>query len=267
MTYAPTHEGLVQANGRLGRVAVAGALLASGPGLLLLNLGGARAVLQLAVAAYAVCALLNLRLPRAKARAPRGTAAPLGRVPALAVAALGTAGLRAANGFILFLLAFTLRGSGEPAYWFGVLAAAGLAGGFLGDLLAPRLPPNLREERVVMGSLLAAGVGAFVAFRMFNLPVLAVFGALAGMAAEVGRLAFQSLMQRSAPAGAQGRVFVRYEVAFQLAWVGGALLPALVKIGFRTGILLLAGFYLVIAAVDLVRPRLGGPARSRGRGP
>jgi len=52
-------------------------------------------------------------------------------------------------------------------------------------------------------------------------------------------------MQRLAPEGAHGRVFVRYEVLFQLAWVGGALIPALVPIDFRQGFLILAALYLV----------------------
>ena len=51
-------------------------------------------------------------------------------------------------------------------------------------------------------------------------------------------------MQRNAPQGAHGRVFVRYEVVFQLAWVGGAFIPALLPIDFRTGILMLAAFYV-----------------------
>jgi hypothetical protein len=264
--YAPSGEGLVRANGRLGRMAVVGVLLGSGPGLLALKLGGAASVLYLAAAAYVVGALLNLRLPQPAVRSPQGTVDRFGRVPALEVAAVGAGSLRGASGYILFLLAFALRGGGHPPYWFGVLAAAGLVGGFLGDLVAPRLPADLREERVVLGSLVAAGVGAVVAYRLFTLPVLAVFSALAGMATELGRLAFQSLMQRWAPARAQGRVFVRYEVAFQLAWVGGALLPALIAIPFRVGILLLAGFYLLVGASHVVRPRVRPAPKRRSGG-
>jgi hypothetical protein len=70
----------------------------------------------------------------------------------------------------------------------------------------------------------------------------------AGAASEFARLAFQSLMQRYAPPGALGRVFVRYEVMFQAAWVAGAFLPALFPIPFRTGIALLAAFYGALAA-------------------
>ena len=108
---------------------------------------------------------------------------------------------------------------------------------------------------MVVSCVLGAGLGAGVAFQWYALPVLAVFAAVAGAATEFGRLAFQSLMQRHAPEGALGRVFVRYEVLFQLAWVGGAFLPAVLPIEFRTGILILAAFYLLLAGVTYVRRR------------
>jgi hypothetical protein len=73
------------------------------------------------------------------------------------------------------------------------------------------------------------------------------------MSTEFGRLAFQSLMQRFAPAGAHGRVFVRYDMLFQLAWVAGALLPAVLELSFRTGVLIMATFYLALGANYLSR--------------
>nr|MBA3690038.1 hypothetical protein [Actinomycetota bacterium] len=164
-------------------------------------------------------------------------------------------GMRAASGFLLFLLAFSLRRGGQPSWWFAVLGGAAVAGGFLADLVAPRFPRQVREEAMVVTCVLGAGLGAGVAFEWYELPVLAVFALVAGAATEFGRLAFQSLMQRNAPEGALGRVFVRYEVLFQLAWVAGAFLPAVLPIEFRTGILILAGFYLVLAAVYYVRQR------------
>jgi len=261
MAYAGS-DGLVRANARLGRIAVGGVLLASGPGLLVLKLGDATAVLYVAAVAYGVSALLNLRLPHP--RAPSGEAREvgrLGRVAELTAPAIGAAGLRAASGFLLFALAFALRRSGEPAWWFGVLAAAATAGGLLGDLLAPRLPDDLREEAVVVGCVAGAGVGAVLAFAAFSLPVLAVFGLVVGASAELGRLAFQSLMQRLAPQGAHGRVFVRYEVVFQLAWVLGALIPAMTEVGFRDAFLALAGLYLV-AGIGYLTPDLVARRRS-----
>jgi hypothetical protein len=256
MAYAPAHEGLVRTNARLGRLAVAGVAMATPVGLAALKLGGAGSVLYFASAAYAVTALLVLRLPHPEEPEARGGLERRGRVAALTTAAAGMAGLRGASGFLLFLMAFALRGQGHPAYWFGVLAGSAVAGGFLGDLTAPRLPRALREEVVVFGSLVAAGIAAIFAFAAFELLFLALFAGLAGMATEFGRLAFQSLMQRSAPAGAHGRVFVRYEVLFQLSWVAGAFLPAILRISFRPGVLALALFYLGLGLSYLIRPLL-----------
>lgn len=258
MAYAD-HRELVATNARLGRLAVAGAVLGALPAVLTLRLGGAAATLYGAASVYGLTAVLNRRLPEASPPAVEGRVERLGRVRSLDVAAAGMAGLRAASGFLLFLAAFALRAGHQPTSWFGAMAAAAVVGGFLGDLAAPRLPRRTREEAVVLLSLLGAGLAALVAYGAFRLPVLVVFAALAGMATEFGRLAFQSLMQRSAPAGVHGRVFVRYEVAFQLAWVVGAFVPTVLPVGFRLGVLLLAVFYLGLGLGYAVRPLRRGP--------
>jgi hypothetical protein len=133
-----------------------------------------------------------------------------------------------------------------------------LVGGYVADLLAPRLPTSVREEAVVIACVSGAGIGALIAFEVFGLPLLMVYAFVAGGATEIGRLAFQSLMQRNAPEGALGRVFVRYEVAFQLAWVAGALIAALLPISFRLGILILAVFYVAIAGAYVIYTRRTG---------
>lgn len=277
MAYAGPDEGLVRANARLGRIAVGGVMLMALPGIVLLKIGGAEAVLYGAAVVYGTCALLNLRLPRATVPKGEGEVGRRGSIAALTAPAIGAAGLRLASGFLLFALAFALRRSGEPTWWFGVLAACGTAGGVAGDLLAPRLPTSVREEAVVIACIAGAGLGAVLAFTVFSLPVLAVFGLVVGMSSELGRLAFQSLMQQLAPGGAHGRVFVRYEVIFQLAWVAGALLPAMLRIEFREAFLILFGLYVVVGLGYLAPPliekrraeasddrRIARPARGRG---
>jgi hypothetical protein len=261
VAYATPNEGLVRANARLGRIAAAGAVLAAGPALGLLELGGAEAVLYGAAVAYAVAAMLNLRLPHPHVRGGGAEVTKRGAIPQLAAPAIGAAGLRAASGFLLFAAAFALQRSGEPTWWFVVLAGAATAGAFLGDLIAPRLPANLREEAVVIGCLIGAGVGATLSFFAFELAVLILFAAVVGASSELGRLAFQTLMQRLAPGGSYGRVFVRYEVLFQLAWVGGALIPAIAPISLREAFLILASLYLV-AIIGYLTPDI--VARARG---
>ena len=255
MAYADPDEGLMRSNARLGRVAVGGALLAAPPGFVLLRIFGAAGPMYLAAFAYVVSAAMNLRAPPPRTPTRPRTVGRRGRIPALTVPAIGAVGMRAASGFLLFLLAFSLRRGGQPAWWFAVLAGAAVAGGFLADMVAPRFPRTVREEAMVVSCLLAAGLAASAAFQWYSLPVLAVFATVAGAATEFGRLAFQSLMQRQAPEGALGRVFVRYEVLFQLAWVAGAFVPAILPIEFRGGILALAVFYLLLTAVWYLRRR------------
>jgi hypothetical protein len=257
MAYADPAEGLMQANARLGRVAVGGAIWAAPFGFVLLRLFGAAGPMYLAGAVFAVSAALTLRLHRPRTGGEPQPVGPRGRIHALTLPAIGAVGMRAASGFLLFLMAFSLRRGGQPSWWFAVLAGSAVAGGFLADLVAPRFPSSVREEAMVVSCVLGAGLCAGVAFEWYALPVLAVFSLVAGSATEFGRLAFQSLMQRNAPEGALGRVFVRYEALFQLAWVGGAFLPAVLPIEFRSGILILAGFYLVLAGVYYLRQRRG----------
>jgi len=268
LAFAGSEEGLVRANARLGRITALAAALAAPVGVALLRLGGPPTPIYLASAVYAVTALLNLRLPQPRIPpSPAPAVGARGRIASLSAPALGAVALRMASGFLLFLLAFSLRRDEQPTSWFGVLVGAGLCGALVADLLAPRLRERLREDLVVLASLLVAGLAAFGAFEAFTLPVLAAFGFIAGTATELGRLAFQSLMQQRAPPGALGRVFVRYEVMFQVGWIVGALLPALFPIGFHTGILLLGSFYVAAGASYLAWPTVERRRSARARGP
>jgi len=258
MAYAGPGEGLMRANARLGRVAVVGALTAAPFGALAVHLWDSGGAMVLAGIVYSTCALVTLRLPHPRVRTEPKPLGRRGRVLVLTGPAIGATGMRAATGFILFLSAFAIRREGFPSTWFVAMAISAAAGGFLADLLAPRLPETLREEFIVVGCTIAAGLGAFLAFQAFSLPVLAIFGLTAGAATELGRLAFQSLMQAHAPEGALGRVFVRYEVMFQLSWVAGALGPAVLPIDFKAGMLIIAGFYLALAGAWALRFFRGG---------
>ena len=263
VAYAPPGEGLMRANARLGRIAAIGAIVAAPFGFAALKLYGAAGPIVLAAGVYAVSSLLNLRLPHpASSGRPARAVGPRGRIPALTGASIGAVGMRAANGFLLFLLAFDLRRGGQPAWWFGVLAVCGVAGGFLADVIAPGLQTVAREEAVVIAGVTAGGVAALLAFELFGLPLLALFCIVVGATTELGRLAFQSLMQRLAPEGALGRVFVRYEVLFQVSWVAGAFIAALLPISFRWGILILAAFYLTLAGIYVARARIDRAAHA-----
>jgi hypothetical protein len=259
MAYASKEEGLMRANARLGRIAVAGAVGAAPIGFAMLKTFGGAGPVYTAAAVYAISALCTLRLPHPGALASppvRRDVALRGRIPRLALPAMGAIGIRAAGGFLLFLMAFALRDAKVEPWAFAVLAGAGIAGGFLADVVAPGLRTDRREEAVVTACVCSAGIGALLASELFGLPLLSVYALTAGAATEFARLAFVSLMQRYAPEGALGRVFVRYEVLFQAAWVAGAFLPVLLPISFRQGMVLLTVFYGTLAAIYVWRARL-----------
>jgi hypothetical protein len=263
MVYASRADGLMRANARLGRVGLAGAIGILPVGILALKAVDPAAPLYIAAVIYAMSAALAARLPHPGRREPvvrppdEPNRAPLGRVRRLQLPAMGATGMRAAAGFLLFLLAFALREAEVPALWFAVVGGAGVAGGFVADAVAPALRTDRREEAVVIASLSVGAIGALLAWQLYGLPLLTIYAFSAGAAAEFARLAFQALMQRHAPPEALGRVFVRYEALFQVAWVLGAFIPVLLPISFRQGVIVLAAFYGVLAAIYVMRMRPG----------
>ena len=68
----------------------------------------------------------------------------------------------------------------------------------------------------------------------------------------MGKLAFDSLVQRDAPGANHGRSFSRFEARFQVAWVVGALVPVLLPVPARLGSALVAagvGFALLSSVI------------------
>ena len=181
----------------------------------------------LAGAMYAMSAALTLRLPQPRARTERRPVGPRGRVPALTCRRIGAVGMRAASGFLLFLVAFALRRGGPR--------------------LVVRRPRGLGRGRRVPRRPRGAPVPAHAfARRRWSSPACwrgrpgrerGVRVVHAGGAGGVrGRRRGRDRVRparvpepdaaRTRRRERSGRVFVRYEVLFQLAWVAGAFLPA-----------------------------------------
>src|SRR5205085_8741035 len=64
VAYAPSEDGLVRVNARMGRLAAVSAIVAAGPAILVAKIAGSTGVLYLAAVAYGVAMLMNLRLPQ-----------------------------------------------------------------------------------------------------------------------------------------------------------------------------------------------------------
>jgi hypothetical protein len=243
---APTvgeEELLVEANSKLALTGVIAGLVGSGPAVAVLQLSSAEWVVRLAALVYGAAAIAALRLAPVDAPEPTrhepGGSAEIND-PGIRLAGTATATLRAAVGFLTFLIAFSFRRGGAPSWWFGIVLAASMVGSFLGAVVAPRLRERTTEERMVAGALIAIAAGALVAARVSGRPAAALLAFIVGLASNAGKLGFDSLVQRDAHDAAQGRTFARFESEFQLVWVVGALVPVLISIPQRVGFYALA---------------------------
>jgi MFS-type transporter involved in bile tolerance (Atg22 family) len=234
---------LVEANSRLALIAVLAGVVLGPLGAGIQTLTDARWVLRLAAMVNLVSVVAAFRIPRAARTAPPAQPIEQAELHAASIrlAATAMAVLRAAVGFLTFLAAFELKRTHAKPWLFGLVIGAGALGGFLGALVAPRLRRAVREETILVGSLLMPAVVAVFGARAFGHTAIGVVACAVSVGAAAGRLAFDSLVQRDAPEAARGRTFAKFETRFQLAWVGGAFIPAAIPGNWgRLGFLLLA---------------------------
>ena len=110
---------------------------------------------------------------------------------------------------------------------------------------------------MLLGSLALGVLSALVAGISGGLEGLTILAGGVALTSAVGKLAFDSLVQRDAPDANHGRTFARFEARFQVAWVVGAFLPVALPIPARLGSLLVAaviGFAFVSFIVGRRRP-------------
>ncbi len=221
---------LVEANSKLGLIAgvfgFVGAAVA-GVAKLIADVQGA---LVAGSAIFVVAAVFATKLPHEVVAAKKATLEEKVelRSAGITLAASAMALLRASVGFCFFLLAFWLN---DPAQYGTVLVGAAIAmvtvGVMVGNAIAPLLRKSAHEEPIFIGALgltAAAGVGAALFGGVASGILLAL---VVNFAAAIGRLAFDSIVQRDAPDANQGRAFAQFETKFQLAWVVGGVLPVI----------------------------------------
>lgn len=264
---------LVQANSRLALIGVAMSLVAAVPGVPVLRLFGGEWVLRLAAVVFGATALAGLRITSARAdandkavplfgrdrgarAASDGTRADV-RARKVRAAAVAMGGMRAGVGFLTFLVAFGLRRGHAPAWLFGVALAASMGGTLVGAAAAPSLRRWFDEERLLTGCLALIAVVGLLGARVHSRAAAVIVAAAVGMGASAGKLAFDSVVQRDAPSAVRGRQFARFEAAFQLTWVLGALVPVVVPMPTRLGVALLGvgAAALCVLYVAGTRPR------------
>jgi Major Facilitator Superfamily len=229
---------LVAVNGRMARVAALGGTAGALLGVGLDRLLGGGAVLWAAAITFAAGGVLALSLPAPRRRRERDPGAASRRDPMdrrsarlarppgrVRLARTANTCVRAVGGFTLFLLAFELRRQGVGTAGLGLLLAGVGVGGVIGAFLLPSAARLVREDGLLAGGLLVCGTTAWLLAGRVGVVPAAVGGLAMGAGIAAARLGFESIVQREVPPPARGTAITRAETTFQLAWVGGAVLP------------------------------------------
>ena len=244
-------EELVATNARLARFSTITAAIGVAAGSGVFAAAGAEWSLRVAAVLFACAGAAVLRArPRSTATVtPDDVEYVETHLPTVVVSSIGLLAIRAAVGFFIFTLAFTLRRSSEPALVYGLAAAAYGVGAFLGHTAATILRRWFSEEQLIGLALALPAVFTAVGTLGASLPLLIVTSGLVGLSTTLGRNAFDGLLQRRAPEALLGRAGARYETRFQLAWVFGGVLATPISLPVEVSMTVLTAIYLPALAV------------------
>lgn len=250
-------EQLVATNARLSRTGSIIGAIGGAAAFGLEKLVEETGLLRLAAAVYLCSALVISRaLP---AHPPAEQEIPPSELeyaethsPQVVVGAIGFMAIRAAVGFYVFTLAFTLRRENEsiPVYAAAVVIYG--AGAVGGNLLAPILRKRFSDQQLIAIAIAAPTVPTLFGILGVSRPLLFAIAATIGMSTTLGRHGFDSLLQHRAPAGLRGRAAARYETQFQLVWALGAVIAIPISLPVEASMAVLATLY-VPALLTFVR--------------
>jgi hypothetical protein len=272
----PSEEGLVAANSLLTRLSGIVGFVVAGPGLIANWIGdqvgafeGGQAVLVLAVIAFTAATVAGWKIPSTRVATEETSEEERQelRSTGILLAASAMALMRGMVGFMMFLIAFDLRGDEARLWEYGFVLGAHAAGSLIGSWVAPALRrADVVEERILLSALGAAAVVSLGSAYLGGFISGALIALALGVAATTGKLAFDSIVQRDAPDVNRGRSFARFEMRFQLGWAVGAFIPVVVPIPMRIGFLLLtvcALFALISYLTGLRAVAAGRPVEQR----
>jgi hypothetical protein len=255
-TVVSSDDELVEANSKLGLVAGLVGVASAIPALILKLIDPAVPLLFAAFVSTGAT-LAALRLPRTVVAAEEAQASERMelRSSAILLSASAMGLLRATVGFLTFFIAFWLRGASVAALWFGVILLLSSAGTLFGNFIGPVLRQKTREEVMLVAALGVTGIAGLLTALMAERVTAALLAACVGASAAVGKLAFDSIVQRDAPDANRGRAFAQFETRFQLAWVIAAAVPVIIPIPAALGFAIVGGIALFGMASYLVGAR------------
>ena len=253
-TVVGSDDELIEANSKLAIIGGFAGFVGIVPAAILLKIWGPGWALGLAVVTYGVGALLGLRIPAARVAASKPDEAERNELRGAGIRLAGAAMalLRGCVGFLTMLIAFDFRGGDRAPWQFAVVAGVSVLGGLIGAAVAPRLKERATEETILTASLGLVVAGAFGSLFIGEVLGACIVGASVGFAAALGKLAFDSILQRDAPDANRGRSFARFETRFQIFYVFGSLIPVAFHVGARLGFAMLLAISLFALASYIV---------------
>lgn len=233
---------LIEANSKLGLIAGLVGAVAIVPAALLMALSGGAAALIYGALLLAGAFVAATRLSPDVVAADAAGDEEVHELHSsnVELAAVAMTVLRGLVGFTFFHLAFWLRSQDQGTSWFGAVVGVSAVAAVAGNALASSVRSRVREETMLsLALLVCAAVG--LAVTLLGGPAGAVL--LAGvlnLMASLGRISFESIVQRDAPGANRGRAFAMFETRFQLAWAFGAFLAVAIRVPGAIGFLVVA---------------------------
>lgn len=239
-------EELVATNARLARLASITAAAAAGAAAALLAAAGPGWTLRVAALLFALAAffILRVRTPSHVVVATDDVEYAETHLPVVFVGSIGMVAIRAAVGFFLFTMAFTLRRESQPAYIYGLAAGCYGVGAFAGHTVVGLLRRRFSEQQLIGLAIAAPAALTAIGILGVSTPLILVIAALVGLSTTLGRNAFDGLLQRRAPEALLGRAGARYETRFQLAWVFGGVVATPISLAPEVNMMILTAIYL-----------------------
>ncbi|MFI8084253.1 MFS transporter [Kitasatospora sp. NPDC086009] len=169
--------------------------------------------------------------------------------PSVILALRAMSALRWLVGFLVMFLAFLLRedpvGGLQPTLALGLVALAAGTGNALGSVLGSWLRTR-GSEATVTAMLLLATCATAAAALWSGVVTVVVVAAASGVAASLGKLALDALIQRDVPESVRTSAFARSETLLQLSWVAGGAVGILLPLDGALGLSVAAGVVGVV---------------------
>jgi MFS family permease len=151
---------------------------------------------------------------------------------------------------IRFLLVGTRSNEHHALTALGSVALAAGVGLVLASLVAPALVNHVGPKTTAVAALSCAGLGCLAPLLSLRLGAILVTWFAMGAGAQLLKISVDTMLQRSAPDDLRGRVFIAYDLVFNLSFVLGVTTVAALSLPALDGALLptaVAGVFAVAA--------------------